>query len=337
MSVFIDGFEQFDGYQAGRDRGSAISRAGYSIHGTVPSTVVGAGQQTALAITNGYIVRRQQWTTNVLSIGCAIAFRDRGALMALQFGEGDLLVLWTHPEDGTPRLNGVIGGSLPILDTWYYFEFEVNRSAGTATLFINNRQELVAPLSAEQREATEIGVFLGEVPSSTFNPDVGLPTGFQKSYDDFYIREGGRYGPVRIVTMAPGAWARPVLDPNETWGWWGAENPLQVLRRRPPEPNNVYIATDRLGDIVEFKIDETAMRQPVHDGDRVLATGLVALTRRAAGTTLRLRGYIGGSVSQRSAVVVPDGNWRLKYMAFETVGSDTRENINKATFGLESV
>ena len=324
MTLHIEGFEQFANDNA---VSGALARAGYGFVGSVP-TVVGSRSGYGLSVTSGYVYRDHPWSGAMFSVGCGIRFTERAALLGLQFGDDGWVVLWMHPEDAQPRLNDAEGGSLPIINRFYYMEIELNRAAQTATLFINGKEEVSTSLTAAQAGASEIRVCLGKIPAEHFTPDVPLPQASVITYDDFYIRSGARFGPLEVRTRFP------LTTDHNDWYLYGGDSASGILRERPPRPNDKYIGTDAAG-----KEARVISSDPLPNLNAVLATGLVLLTRRSANTDLRIEGFIGGApggAARRQQTFTPDTKWRMEYLAFEAVEGDNKDNIQAAPFGVES-
>lgn len=330
MSLHIDGFEQFGGE---RNPTAALTRARYDATGTI--TPVASRRMTGLNIAaGGYVARTVPWQSNLFSTGCAVYFGHRQTLMILGFGDAGTVGLWMHPVDGQPRVNGAAGYSLPLLNRYYYFELQLNRTARTVTLFTNNFEEVSVPLTAEQAAATEVKVHLGRGSPHLFDPQhfdpeitTGQPVG--ATYDDFYIKDGPRYGPIEVFTR----WATAHKEGDLEWYPFGG-GPEEILGTLPPEETTQYVGTHEAN-----KKEIFTSSQVISNQNAIRATGLVLLTRRAHDTNLALKGTIGGGTSGaqvREATVVPETKWMYDYLNWDTRAGDNKWTIEPAPFGFIS-
>lgn len=321
MTLHIDGFDQFQDDQRFR---AAMERAGYGTAGSIASvtarTGIGVGCQGA------NFSRPHQWLTNHFSVGCAMQFSERGSVLWLDFGNDERVVLWTSPDDGLPRLNDNAGGALPVKATWYYFEVVLDRVGGTASLFINNKADAVAPLTPTMLAATQISVHFGMLAPSTYRPGITIADNAQKTYDDLYIRDGSRLGPIVITTRVP------QFDDLIEWAYTAEEGgSAEILAKRPPDPLNAYIASDQYDAQDRFK-----SLTPLASDKPILATALAVLTRKSPGFPALLGGFIGdgAGANYRGKTVEVDNEWRLRYLVFGAEGGDTKANIETAPFGV---
>lgn len=334
MKLHIDGFDHFANSSRLRDY---LSGAGYKMDRLPqPSIVSGRGDpriSRALSLNSGELRRDAPWTGNKFSFGCALEMGDRGSVMGIRFGldHTDPIVLWFHPDDGQPRLNDQTGGSLPVRWRYYYYEIELNRLAATATLYINNRMELVLPLNETQTSAATLEVTFGSMAEVfQFRPGDSASERFGRIYDDTYIRDGERLGPIVVTTRFP------TTEELMEWVVWGPPNAtsVDILSAVPPQELDQYISTEYGSKMCRFSSGD-ALKSPYD----VLATGLVALARKAPDANLTLRGFIGGNgnVQYRSQDVSPVNAWRYYYMTFDRVATDTKDNIKQASFGFQTL
>lgn len=322
MTLHFDGFDQFLNEP---QFAAAMARAGYNTSGQMPVGVVGRNGTLGVACQNGAFSRVHPWLTNNLAVGCAMQFSDRGSIVWIDFGGDERIVLWTSPDDGLPRLNDDAGGALPVKDTWYYFEVQIDRTGNTASLFINNRADAVTTLTPAMAAATQVTVSFGMLAPSEYRP-VTIADSSQKRYDDIYIRDGTRLGPVVITTRLPTG-----VQLSE-WLVAGGSNAADVLGARPPDPMNAFTASDEVG-----KQDRFTSNQQLLSTNRIIATGLAVLTRKSPDMAANLRGFIGNNdaAAYRSQDIGVDGDWRLRYLVFDEVGSDTKSGIESAPFGVQ--
>lgn len=322
MSLHIDGFDQF-----ALDPGpaAALARAGYTLTGTAPVLTPGRVGGSSLAVTQGAIRRAHPWITANFVAGCACRYTGRGSVLWLEFPGGEKLVLWVSPDDGQPRLNTDPTGSLPVLNVWYYFEVVLDR-AGSAGLYVNNRLDGTTTLSTAMVAASEVTVCFGTLAPSEYRPGVTLTDNSAKTYDDIAIRDGARLGPIAIRTRFPNS------TDSSDWTMLGGSSEHGIVSTLPPEPMDKFIAADEVGDQVQFR-SNTALPNE----NPIIATGIVALVRKAPNLDARLLGYIGGEAgaAYRDAVTDVGPTWEMKYLTWGAVGGDTKEGIEGAPFGLQ--
>lgn len=324
MSLHIDGFDQF---QDDSNAAGALVRAGYTLSGAAPVIALGRVAGSGLLCVNGGVAREVSWLSNRLTVGFAGRVTGRGSLCWLDFGDDVRLVLWLSPDDGQPRINDAVCGSLPVLNVWYYFELTLNRSAGTAQLYVNNRLDGEATLSAEMTAATVLNVNFGTLPPADYRPGVEISDNGGKSIDDIYIRDGVPLGPIAIKTRFPS------LTGSSDWTSVGGSEHA-VVSTTPPEPMDKFVAADEIGDELSF-LSTTLLP----NDNPIVASGLAVLVRKAPNLDARLRGFIGdgATVTMRDETVEVGANWEMQYLVFEGNPADTKEGMEDAPFGVEVV
>lgn len=322
MSLHLDGFDQF-----ALDPGPALAlaRAGYTTAGAGPVVTPGRVGGSSLSVTNGQIRRVHPWITGSFVVGCACRYTGRGSIAWLEFPGGERLVLWVSPDDGQPRLNADMTGSLPVLNVWYYFEVVLSRG-GAASLYVNNRLDGTTTLTPAMNAANEVTVCFGTLPPADYRPGVTIGDGSAKTYDDIAIRDGARLGPIAIRTRFPNS------TDSSDWTMLGGASEHAIVSTLPPEPLDTFIAADTVDDTVQFRSNAA-----LPNDNPIIATGIVTLVRKAPNLDARLRGYIGGEpgAAYRDAVIDVGPTWEMKYITFDTVAGDTKEGIEGAPFGLQ--
>lgn len=323
MSLHIDGFDQFAEETL---LNAALKRAGYTLLSGAPSLGTGRNNTKGLALSAGAFARDHAWLSNDFSAGCAMMFADRGSVTWLELG-GEKLVAWASPVNGWTHLNGSTGNALPVKDYWYYYEIALNRTEGVARLYINNRLDVVLPLTPAMQAATEVRVCYGATDVSQFDPEAkgGMSSG--RHYDDIYIRDGLRYGPVVVSTRMPTA--HTLVEWKHTTG---TGTPSEILGTLPPEPLDRFMASDVIGSASRFVSSQNLL-----SGNKVVATGVLALVRKSPIMEAKLRATIGGDgqAAARSRDEEVDSSYQLKYLTFEEVAGDTPAGIKNTQFGIE--
>lgn len=222
--LFLDGV---DSYQTigGALYGPTAPNIGYYITQTTSSgsqVTVGEGTNTSsrsFAIaraTNGISRVSKQITstgTNIV-IGFAMKATARQTIVKLT----DLFeVLW--PATGKPVIGESAGPTIPILNTWYYWELVIDKTAKTVDVWLNGYQQFQGTFTADVPETIEV--------SWGWN-DPGAAAVIY--VDDIYILDDivvdanskvTRLGPIEIATRLPTAstqtqW-KPTPSTKESW------------------------------------------------------------------------------------------------------------------------
>lgn len=325
MTIHIDGFEEFAGEQ---NPATALQRASYTTGGQQWALVAGRiSNSAALSGSKAVLKRTSEFKSPLFSVGFSHQFNGRGSVAWLKLGDVNL-VLWLHPDTGIPHLNDYPGGALPTSNRWYYYEIEVERATGIARLYINNRHETQAnELVVGALE--EIEVALGYMPPGEYRKNVTpVPTDDSvKTFDDFYIRDGGRLGPIAVTTRFPTA------DKNVQWF---AADPSKShsasLSLHPPKPLDNYVASN-----VPGHEDRFTSAQPLANSNAVVATGIVVLARKSPQVSSKLGVFIGGQAGAdlREGARTVESDWKTQYVFFDKNDADTVDGITAADFGIK--
>lgn len=321
-TIHIDGFEEFAGEQY---PASAFQRADYSATGQW-SLVQGRIGGAAISASRSIMSRALSWASGKFAVGFAHQFTGRGSAAFLTIGAKQI-VLWTNPDSGLPYLNDQPGGALPTSNRWYYYEIEIDRAAATATLFINNRQDTVFNLGAVPT-AQAITVTLGYLNPASYRTDVtpAPDDASAKSYDDFYMIDGARLGPIAVTTRFPTydknvEWFR--ADPTKGHGF--------SLALHPPKPLDSYVASNDIGAEERFTSE-----MPLANTNPVVATGLVVLARKSPQLAAKLGVFIGGQngAALREATRDVGNDWKTQFIFFDKNNGDTAAGMQAADFGI---
>ncbi|TKW80338.1 MAG: hypothetical protein DI543_00540 [Bradyrhizobium icense] len=318
--LHIDGFEEFANDPAPN---AQMVRAGYEVFGSM--AIVGGRLGThGVAGRNATMVRKMPWTTNTMSTGFAHMFDTRGSACWLKVGDTQVN-LWMNPDTGLPYLNDKKGGALPVANRWYYYELELDRSAARVTLSINNRIDMTYDVEGDL-SAEEVEVGIGYILPHVYRPDADpVPVdNATKTFDDFYIRDTSRFGPIVVSTRFP---TSSVLVE------WFKANPTlshpQSLAERPPKPLDNYVAAN--------VIDTQEIFQSNHDianDNPVIAQGVVVLARKAPTLDAKLGVKISSTAQENMRSVEVGEEWETKYLFFENASEITRDQAFNAEFGI---
>lgn len=322
--LHMDGFEQYAGEPS---LTIPLGRAQYSVSGTW-GAVSGRGTNSrAIAGQGCFIQRRVDWKADKdkLSFGFACNFTARGSMAVFKCGGVDL-TFWINSVTGMPQLNNVVGGALPTKSLYYYYEIEIDRASGLCSLFINNRFDCSISFGPGSMSAEFADIRLGFRAPHEYRPGVTpVPTDTGvKNYDDFYIRDNTRFGPIMISTRFPD------IDVVTDWFKAGDESThAATLARLPPEPLDRYVAADTIG-----KEERFISNDPLANTNSVIATGLVVMARKSPSLNAKLEVFMAGTVTQRGDKRAVESEWLTQFVCFEFVQGDTIQNVQNSTFGV---
>lgn len=325
--LFIDGFEQFKDALDPPLKG-ALERAGYTVNGDGVQQVAGrlAGY-TAIQMSATAVKRTLPWTGQFFSAGLAFQLPTaRSAVLSLVAGDASIAA-WLSDKSGAPYLNEHMGGSQPYVKTWYYVELQLDRTAGTMSMWINNRLEVAdVELPAGVTSLAEIEVCWG---SAVDNPPMiegeDVKAG-QVQIDDIYGHDGERLGPIIVTTRMPtgtviGDW---VLSPD-------AESHHATAAMLPPKPLDVNIGAD-----TEGQTDAFVSNVGLPTGNTIVATGMCVLARKSPALEAQLGVFIGNDLdaARRDGTLEITETWTTHYQAFHAYPLDTKLGIEAAPFGI---
>lgn len=325
MTTFLDGYEQFAGSGSPAE---LINRAEYIQSGTW-SIVQGRAavpNSAALSGPKATLKRTFEWSGSLFSCGLAHKFAARGAVMWVSDGTADV-TLWMNELTGLPTMNSNIGYALPVKNMYYYYEFAIDRSANTISLYINNKLDSSMALPASFAAATQLTVGFGWRAVTEYRPASTYKDDGIKTYDDFYARAGERLGPVLVYTRFPTS--------DENVEWLKANPTLShssSMSQHPPDPLDSYVASDQFGKEDRFKSTD-----PIGSTNPVLATAMLVMARKAPSLNAKLGVFMGGKpgmVAGRTAKVSLTDAWVTKYISFAEDSADTKEKIEASEFGI---
>jgi len=324
MTIHIDGFEQFGGET---DPSEAIGRANYNAAGRW-AIVAGRGAVGNVAISGQTTVltRVVDWNGGKFAVGFAHQFDRRGSVAWLKIGQKQI-VLWLNPDTGSPSINDNAGNAIPTTNRWYYYELEIDRALGRVYLYINNRLDSTYDLGYTPIEQ-EVIVNLGYLRPMFYRPDV-TPEPIDnavKTYDDLYINDGPRVGPITVTTRFP------TNDNNVQWFAADAgKSHSESLSMHPPNPLDNYVASNTIGDEDRF-----TSNKPLNNANAIIATGIVVMARRSPEFMGQLGVFLGGrpGADLRQDVRIVPSVWVTQYVCFDRNINDTVGGMTAADFGI---
>lgn len=306
MDFYMDGFDWCEG----ETLSTVLPMMGYSVGVSVSTATGRLGVGKAITLYNAPMLRGWVVSGNLVSVGTAFMMGGRGGLLSLAAG-GITVDVWADKSDGLIRSsNGGEGYVLPIASRWYYLEARVDRAAKTLQLFINGRLDSTSTLPDAFCADTALTVGLNPVHGEQEN---------SKQYDDFYIVNGERLGPIQITTRLPTATVQA------EWGVYGAATHPAAVGKLPTDKLNRYIqsGTDGARDI--FTSDK-----PLPNSNALVKLGVLTLMRRSTSEPVAVDMSIGSNVAKVTDLTK---TWGYRYAFFDPTGYDSA-SIKDAPFGV---
>ena len=217
--LFLDGADSYHTI-GGALYGVAAPNIGYTIFqsqaGSVLATV-GAGTTTSsrsLAIgrsVNGYARITKQVATSGTKVVVGFAMNSQGRQSIMQIAD---LFEVTWPSNGLPVINGTAGPTIPILNTWYYWEFVIDGAAKTVDVWLNGFQQFSSTFTNNMPSTLSI--------SWGWTAPGDAATLF---IDDIYILDDvsngpnsktARLGPIQVATRLPTSTTHQEWAPTPT-------------------------------------------------------------------------------------------------------------------------
>lgn len=268
--LFLDGA---DSYQTvgGALFGPTASNIGYYITQTLATgSQVNIGEGTsansrAFSIaraTNGIARLSKQFTPGGTQFVVGFAMKASARQSIVKF-TNLFEVLW--PATGKPTIGEAAGPTIPILNTWYYWEFVIDKTAKTVTTWLNGFEQFTTTFTAEITDTVEVSWGWNEMGAAA-----------TISIDDIYILDNNkiddnskisRLGPIEIATRLPtssvqGEW-KPTPATKDNW---------KILSQIPALQNE-YVESNVVG-AQDLYASSTAVTK------EVIAVAVTALTAK---------------------------------------------------------
>lgn len=166
---------------------------------------------------------------------------------------------------GYPKIGEVQGRVIPILNTWYYWEFEVDKSAKTVKVWLNGYEQFTSVFTATVPEDLEL---------SWGWTHTGTPTSIY--IDDIYVVDNtnasgtaktARLGPIEITTRLPSG------STHADWATTPTSKANWKIVSQIPAVENEYVQSNVL-NAYDLYNSSTAVVKPV------IAVGVAALTAK---------------------------------------------------------
>lgn len=324
---FLDGF---DNYQAvgGSLTGADFPNIGYNITSTAPNLVlVSQGTSTASKAVSinrspsGYSTISKQFTVgtaNKIVIGFAMQANARETIMSIT----DLFeVEWL--STGYPKIGTEVGTIIPILNTWYYYEFVINKSTHEVTMWLNGYEQFTATFEDDVPNTIE-AVWGWKSAGSAANMRL----------DDLYIVDDAdatskykdRMGPMEIVTRFPTAngsvaWA-PIPSTKSNWQIVSQvpANTVEYVQSNTIGATDLYVsATAVTGSVLAVAVSTLAAKADVDNHAIAVVVEQNGVTKESQNIDLNLQYTYSQGVFEKDANGV---DW-------------TAESASAARFGMK--
>lgn len=330
---FFDGFEQFrTGDQIATN--TYLNRAGYVAVGTIGSGIGRLPGSTGLYTLNSRIDRQIVWATDTLSIGFACQQSDRGALIAIKLSNDAMpadphTIVYTDPESSLVTIRNTdqstnVGYITPLKKRWYYYELTLTKSTGKISVSVNGKPDVDFDLDPAIAAAASPIISLNPYNLMPAFPPEAEYKEDGKIFDDMYIRDGAKLGPVQITGRLPTSDVKTEWQVSTETG--SGPHFLQV-GQLPPDMNNRFIFTAENGKTDSFK--SLAL---LPENGTLISQGVIALVRKATADPVSIVANIDNNTVNISNV---GRNWEYRYTLMPVTGYDIAA-VQAAEFGVRS-
>lgn len=325
MAEFFDGFEQFR-------TGDKIpltdfmGMAGYITRGELSSGAGRLSASNAIFTSVSQFAKEWVWDGDTITIGFAAQQNGRTALFGIRMGDSpgkDVPHVLVFTDVDSALINVTDGDTLevgyvtPLKSRWYYYEVVLTRSTRTIEIYVNGKRDVEYTLPDIFAQTSTM--------QFVFNPYDMLPSGQMVEnviYDDMYIRDGGRLGPIQISGRYPTSDVTSEWNPAEEGG-----THFSQVGTMPPEPNDRFIFTAESDKLDTFK---STWKLP--DDGRIISHGLVTLVRKATADPVSIVANIDSNTVTMANI---GRSWEYRYTLFPA-GGYNKSSIEAATFGVKS-
>lgn len=268
--IFIDGV---DSYQTigGALYGPTASNIGYYISQTsAGGSQVNVGEGTSTSSRSFAISRSTNGVSRVSKqvtipgtefvIGFAMKAQARQTILKIT----DVFeVLW--PANGLPTIGTFSGSTIPILNTWYYWEFVVNKATKQVVVWLNGFEQFMAPFVADIAEVIEFSWGWNEAGDAA-----------NLFIDDIYVLDNvsvnatsktARLGPIEVATRLP------TSTSHAEWQATPSTKESWKILSQIPALQNEYVESNVLGAL-DLYSSSTAITKDV------IAVAVTALTAK---------------------------------------------------------
>lgn len=291
--------------------------------------VVGARSGQASSTATIYVsmappttISRSLTSTNArVVIGFAHRATARGRILAIK----DLLNIdWPAGIE----ILGVRGASVPIRNVWYYYEIEIDKTAGKIRFYVNDTLDMTVDLPA------------GAAAMTTYALSWQAENGAVAAFDDLYLLDGDAAGGSTLTARLKPISVplrKPTADVNTDWTGSdpGAHWPLVGLL--PPSPGS-YVRSAESG-AQDLYSSSTPLPAGAGSAEApILAVGVIALAQKSDLDNRQLGLVVGALGNQKEVIdTVLSTSLEYSYAVFEQAPGNqawTAENVLSTPFGI---
>jgi len=223
---------------------------------------------------------------------------------------------------------GVRGASVPIRNVWYYYEIEIDKTAGKIRLYVNDTLDMTIDLPA------------GAAALTTYALSWQAENGAVAAFDDLYLLDGDAAGGSTLTTRLKPISVplrKPTADVDVNW-IGSAPGPHWPLVGLLPPSSGSYVRSAESG-AQDLYSSSTPLPAGAGTVDApILAVGVIALAQKSDLDNRQL-GLVVGAVGNQKEVIDTTLSTSLEYSygVFEKAPGDvawTAENVLSTPFGI---
>lgn len=336
MFKFCDGF---DHYVPVGTKGTAIQdylqAAGYTVRNASDTTfeMVEGRRSGAMALKfkvaqSSSINASLSWGFTTTSELAVFGFAMKASLSRMRIARIENIVdLEWDVTTGKLRVGEELGATPLILNAWYYFEIEVNKTANTVKIFANNELQLTVQPSSPP--TTQYTIVWGQTGTA---PNAG-----EQTLDDFYVIDGTgsrnneRLTPIEVTSRMPTA------DVKKEWEVANAssETPHYQIAAQlsPGGEGKPYLQSNQAGAQDMFRSNVT-----LPNNNQIFAVSVIAYARkgdlddRKLGLTINTA---GGTPSETQVALTE--SYKYYQASYETAPGGAawnQNNVESLEFGI---
>lgn len=326
---FIDGF---DNYQSvgGVLTGADIPNIGYTFDVPAAGYAVVAQGTSALSkcvallrTTGGAATMAKQFNTtgaNKVVIGFAMNANARDTIMEVT---NVFTTEWL--STGYPKINSVTGTVIPILNTWYYYEFVINKTAQTVDLWLNGFKQFTAPITNPVPDVLEF-VWGWTSGAGASNATVKIDDMYFVDDIDPTSKYRDRIGPMEVVTRFPtgngtNAWA-PTPSTKQNWQIVSQvpANTLEFVQSNTIGAVDTYVSNTAVtGEVIAVAVSTLAAKADVDNHSITVLMEQSGVQKESGNIPLNLQYTFSQGVFEKDVNGV---DW-------------TAETVNASRFGMK--
>ncbi|EBA1156396.1 hypothetical protein FHB72_03920 [Salmonella enterica] len=336
MFKFCDGYDHYAEIGVkGTALQSYLEAAGYVVRNASDTTFsVVEGRRTgarALKFTvaaSSSVNASLSWgfTTTATSVVFGFAMKAGLSRMRIARIENIVDIEW-DTTTGKIRVGEQLGVNPLILNAWYYFEIEIDKTANTVKIYANNELQLtVTPSSAPTTTYTIVWGQTGTAPNAG-----------EQTLDDFYVIDGSgsrnnaRLTPVEVTSRMPTA------DVSTQWDVVNASSSTPhyqiVSQLSPGGESKPYLQSNTAGATDMYRSNVT-----LPNNNQIFAVSVIAYARKGDLDDRKLGLVVNTEGGTPTEIQVPlTESYKYYQASFEQApgGSDwNQNNVESLQFGI---